>query len=115
MKYTGSTLFAVLVLSLSGVQDPASGIRPTATSLMKAAEKKPLQNEEPAPAKQSSSESVAVINDSMIMIDGALYFRADDTIYPIPGGGASGCFEVNPLESRARVERARAAFAKTQK
>ncbi|HEX9003461.1 MAG TPA: hypothetical protein VGB07_26370 [Blastocatellia bacterium] len=46
--------------------------------------------------------------DLMVTIDGAVYLKFGGTIYPMPGGGASGCFDPN---STARLEQARLKFA----
>ncbi|MEP7336517.1 MAG: hypothetical protein ABI977_02025 [Acidobacteriota bacterium] len=48
------------------------------------------------------------LDDQIIMIDGAVYFRFGDTIYPMSGGGASGCFDPN---SATRLQQARIKFA----
>ncbi|MGH9839852.1 MAG: POTRA domain-containing protein [Blastocatellia bacterium] len=48
---------------------------------------------------------------SNVMVEGAVYLTAGDTIIPMPGGGASGCF--NPTgENAGKVERAKAKYAK---
>ncbi len=48
---------------------------------------------------------------SIVVVEGAVYLTAGDTIIPMPGGGASGCF--NPTsETAGRVERAKAKYAK---
>jgi hypothetical protein len=47
-------------------------------------------------------------DDLMVTIDGAVYLKFGGTIYPMPGGGASGCFDPN---STARLEQARLKFA----
>ncbi len=44
----------------------------------------------------------------MIMVDGAIYYRFGGTIYPVPGGGASGCFDP---EMEAKIQKARMKFA----
>jgi hypothetical protein len=48
------------------------------------------------------------LDNQMILIDGAVYFRFGDTIYPVSGGGASGCFDPN---SATRLQQARIKFA----
>src|SRR5262249_15576075 len=50
----------------------------------------------------------ATLDNQMLLIDGAVYYRFDDTIYPVPGGGASGCFDP---DAAAKVHRARMKFA----
>jgi hypothetical protein len=90
------------------------GLRPTAESLMKASEKQsptPPRKSEAAPPATPQIEESKLIGDSFAVIEGAVYIRAGDTIIPMPGGGASGCFMVNEEEARAKIERARAAFA----
>lgn len=48
------------------------------------------------------------LDNQMILIDGAVYFRFGDTIYPVNGGGASGCFDP---DSATRLQQARIKFA----
>lgn len=48
----------------------------------------------------------------MVVIDGAAYLRFDDTIYPMVGGGASGCFDPN---TDAKVQKARMKFTEQLK
>lgn len=43
----------------------------------------------------------------MIMIDGAVYYRLGGTIYPVPGGGASGCFAP---DTEVKIQKARMKF-----
>jgi hypothetical protein len=50
----------------------------------------------------------ATLDNQMLLIDGAVYYRFDDTIYPVPGGGASGCFDPDAAD---KVHRARMKFA----
>lgn len=51
-------------------------------------------------------------DDLMVTIDGAVYLKFGGTIYPMPGGGASGCFDPNSL---ARLEQARLKYAEQRK
>lgn len=51
-------------------------------------------------------------DDLLVTIDGAVYLKFNGTIYPMPGGGASGCFDPN---STARLEQARLKFARQTK
>jgi hypothetical protein len=51
-------------------------------------------------------------DDLMVVIDGAVYLKFGGTVYPMPGGGASGCFDPN---SSARVEQARLKYAEQNK
>ena len=48
----------------------------------------------------------------MVLIDGAVYYRFGGTIYPMQGGGASGCFDPNV---DARIQKARMKFAEQSK
>ncbi len=50
--------------------------------------------------------------DLMVLIDGAVYLKFGDTIYPMPGGGASGCFDSN---AATKLEQARLKFAEQLK
>jgi len=50
-----------------------------------------------------------------VVIDGAVYISVGDTLIPWPGGGASGCFDPTGIETTARIERARAEWAKRPK
>lgn len=47
-----------------------------------------------------------------VLIEGAVYLNVGDTLLPWPGGGASGCFDPTGSETAARIERARAEWAK---
>jgi hypothetical protein len=57
--------------------------------------------------KPEDRVSILTANDLMVLINGAVYYRFDGTIYPMPGGGASGCFDPNVDE---RVQKARMKF-----
>lgn len=60
-----------------------------------------------------SGESLRIqANDLMVIIDGAVYLKFGGTIYPMPGGGASGCFDPN---SAAKLDQARLKFAEQNK
>jgi hypothetical protein len=48
----------------------------------------------------------------MVMIEGAVYTIVGDTPIPSPGGGASGCFDPTGVETTARIERAKAEWAR---
>lgn len=48
----------------------------------------------------------------LVLIDGAVYLKFGDTIYPMPGGGASGCFDPN---AATKLEQARLKFAEQLK
>lgn len=48
------------------------------------------------------------VKSGMVVIDGAVYLRFGDTIYPMVGGGASGCFDPDAL---AKWQKARIKFA----
>jgi len=69
-----------------------------------------------SPAQASSKQTLtprdkfpfATPDNQMLLIDGAVYYRFDDTVYPVPGGGASGCFDP---DAAAKVHRARMKFA----
>jgi hypothetical protein len=50
--------------------------------------------------------------DPLVLIDGAVYLKFGGTIYPMPGGGASGCFDPN---SSAKLQQARLKFAEQVK
>jgi len=50
-----------------------------------------------------------------VMIDGAVYISVGDMLIPWPGGGASGCFDPTGVETAAKIERARAEWAKRPK
>ena len=52
--------------------------------------------------------STSTVKGGMIVIDGAVYLRFDDAIYPMIGGGASGCFDP---DAEARWQKARMKFA----
>ena len=51
---------------------------------------------------------------SFIVINGAVYTSVGGVLFPMPGGGASGCFSV-PAENEARIGRARAEWAERLK
>ena len=48
----------------------------------------------------------------LVLIDGAVYLKFGDTIYPMPGGGASGCFDPN---AATKLQQARLKFAEQAK
>lgn len=50
--------------------------------------------------------------NSLVLIDGAVYLKFGDTIYPMPGGGASGCFDPN---AATKLQQARLKFAEQAK
>ncbi|MCI0692006.1 hypothetical protein L0337_08375 [candidate division KSB1 bacterium] len=50
-----------------------------------------------------------------VVIDGAVYTSVGDELIPLPGGGASGCFDPTGVATAARIERARAEWAKRPK
>jgi hypothetical protein len=62
---------------------------------------------QPVPASKDNFP-FARLDNQMLLIDGAVYYRFDGTIYPVPGGGASGCFDP---DAAAKVHRARMKFA----
>ncbi|HMV85913.1 MAG TPA: hypothetical protein PLD20_18935 [Blastocatellia bacterium] len=51
-------------------------------------------------------------SDPMVLIDGAVYLKFGNTIYPMPGGGASGCFDPN---AATKLEQARLKFVEQLK
>jgi len=51
----------------------------------------------------------------IVVIEGAVYTSVGDILVPWPGGGASGCFDPTGVETAARIERARAEWAKRPK
>lgn len=56
---------------------------------------------------------MAIPAGSFLMIEGALYFPAGSTVFPVPGGGASGCFDpTGGTETAAKIERAKARYVK---
>jgi len=71
----------------------------------------PLVTSTKAPVTQGlkgESPDTVTIKTGMIVIEGAVYIRFGDTIYPMVGGGASGCFDP---DAEARVQKARQKFA----
>ena len=123
---------------------PTPSIQPTAEALMKAADRAQAKHDEASaeelkkfvereiaksavlpvttsgqapvtqtPAKQSQA-SIPELISNMVFIDGAVYLRIGDSILPLPGGGASGCFSVSS-ETDAKVQSAKAKFAEMQK
>ena len=62
--------------------------------------------------KFSSITSGDLSGNLMVLIDGAVYYRFGGTIYPMQGGGASGCFDPNV---DARIQKARMKFAEQSK
>jgi hypothetical protein len=52
------------------------------------------------------------VGDPLVLINGAVYLKFGDTIYPMPGGGASGCFDPN---SSLKLQQARLKFAEQAK
>ncbi|MEO6724810.1 MAG: hypothetical protein ABIP14_05865 [Blastocatellia bacterium] len=52
------------------------------------------------------------VKGGMVVIDGAVYLRFGDAIYPMVGGGASGCFDPN---TDAKVQKARMKFTEQLK
>jgi hypothetical protein len=52
---------------------------------------------------------------STVVIEGAVFTAIGDTLIPMPGGGASGCFDPNGAATAAKLERARAEWAKLLK
>lgn len=63
--------------------------------------------------KQKKLEVLFPLN--VVVIGGAVYTSIGDTLIPWPGGGASGCFDPTGVETAARVEKARAEWAKRSK
>jgi hypothetical protein len=51
----------------------------------------------------------------IVVIEGAVYTSVGNVLIPWPGGGASGCFDPTGVETVARIERARAEWAKRPK
>src|SRR5262245_33333594 len=51
----------------------------------------------------------------IVVIEGAVYTSVGDDLIPWPGGGASGCFDPTGAETAARIERARAEWAKRRR
>jgi hypothetical protein len=65
---------------------------------------------------QNLNEKTATSTDSgFVMIEGATYLVFGDTLMPMPGGGASGCFDKDAEAKAARLARARAAYAQQLK
>jgi hypothetical protein len=62
---------------------------------------------------QKTGARRAIPSGSLLLIEGALYMPVGNTVLPVPGGGASGCFDPG-TDSATRVERAKARFAKFQ-
>lgn len=54
----------------------------------------------------------APVPDPLVVIDGAVYFKFGGTVYPMNGGGASGCFD---SEAPIKLRQARAKFAAQNK
>jgi hypothetical protein len=52
---------------------------------------------------------------STVVIEGAVFTVIGDMPIPMPGGGASGCFDPNGAATAAKLERARAEWAKLSK
>lgn len=61
-----------------------------------------------------SRSSVAELMANLVVIDGAVYMRIGDSIAPMPGGGASGCFSAAG-ENDVKVQNAKAKFAEMLK
>src|SRR4030095_10363840 len=96
-------------------QPSAPDIRAKIESLVKA------QSQQPVPTSDDKITVVLVrkrptyedfFSIRTVMIDGAAYTSVGALLIPIPGGGASGCFDPTGVETAARIERANAEWAK---
>lgn len=75
----------------------------------------------PAPAQLPVSQPTkaegtiqTAASSNLVVIDGAVYIRFNDTIVPMTGGGASGCFS-DSTETSAKIEQAKLKFAERLK
>jgi predicted outer membrane lipoprotein len=86
----------------------------------------PMQSwfQQPTPAKDDKTQAASgrkrrkvedIFPIPTVLIEGAVYINVGDTLIPWPGGGASGCFDPTGVETTARIERARAEWAKRTK
>lgn len=82
------------------------------------------ESQQPVPTNDDKIEAVLVrkqrrfgglFPNSIVMIEGAVYTSIGGALIPMPGGGASGCFDPTGVETAARVERARAEWSNQPK
>lgn len=80
--------------------------------------------QQPAPVQEDRTKAAPerkwrkvedILPITTVLIEGAVYINVGDTLIPWPGGGASGCFDPTGAETAARIERARAEWAKRPK
>lgn len=110
-----SSIGATATAQQNNDQQISPNLRAKIEALVKA------RSQEPVPTSDDKIEgglvrkqgtSAGLFSGSIIVIEGAVYTSIGDMLMPLPGGGASGCFDPN---AAAKIERARAEWAKRQK
>lgn len=99
-------------------QPVAPGLRAKIESMMKSESQRPVPtNDDKIEAGLSGKprKFEGLFSIPTVMIEGAVYMSVGDTLIPMPGGGASGCFDPTGVETTARIERAKAEWAKRPK
>jgi hypothetical protein len=97
-------------------------IRAKIESLMKSQSQQPLPtNDDKVEVELVGKPRIFEIRGSFpfsistVVIEGAVFTAIGDTLIPMPGGGASGCFDPDGAATAAKLERARAEWAKLLK
>ena len=99
-------------------QQSAPDIRAKIESLVKSQSQQPVPTSDDkitVPLVRKRPKFDGLFSARTVMIDGAAYTSIGGVLIPMPGGGASGCFDPTGVETTARIERANAEWAKRPK